>query len=309
MKKTLIAAGIAAVVAAPAAFADVTVSGQVKWTMTDGGTTGSETRNMTSDNALTFKASEDLGNGLTAFAQITLDTDNDASSTSAGTGTQQKDAKAGIKGAFGTVVYGRMETLSEGVASAKMDDGRSSHGADANLESSLTSLGRVNAIAYISPTVNGFHAAIAGTSVSNSETFSDVDVLVAYDNGPLSLMATYADLDATNGAFASALTYDTEATTLTGSYTMGDIKGTVQRVNSDPATGADSTDMIYRIDYKMGNNSLLLGMKDAESNQDDVDVVKLTHSFSKQTAAYAGYRRTGDSSKANDWFVGAIHKF
>jgi predicted porin len=318
MKKTLIAAGIAAVIAAPAAFADVSVSGQVKWTMTDGGTKGSETRSMGSDNAIDFKVSEDLGNGLTAFAQITLDTDADtdttASSTAAvaTTGTVQKDAKAGIKGAFGTIVYGRMETLSEGVASAKMDDGRSTHTNAAgghNLESGITALGRVNAIAYISPTVNGFHAAIAGTSVSNSETFSDVDVLVAYDNGPLSLMATYADLDATNGAFASALTYNSVATTMTGAYTMGDAKVSVQRVNLDPSTGADSTDMVYRLDYKMGNNSILVGHKNAELSDDDVTTVKLTHNFSKQTAVYAGWRDIGASAEANDIFVGALHKF
>jgi predicted porin len=306
MKKTLIAAGIAAVVAAPA-FAEVSVSGQVKWTMTDGGTTGSETRYMTSDNALTFKASEDLGNGLTAFAQITLDTDAEAAPT-ATDHKNEKDAKLGFKGAFGTVVIGRMETLTEGVASAKMDDGRSGHAADTNLESSITVVGRERAVAYVSPTFNGFHFAAAGTSVKNTgdtSTFEDKEVLLAYDNGPLSLMFTHADLSATGGASAA-----TEVQTITASYSMGDLKGTVQRVNSNPDSGAaDSTDVMYRIDYKMGNNSILLGMKDAESNQDDVDVVKLTHNFSKQTGAYVGYRKTGDSAKANDIFVGAIHKF
>jgi predicted porin len=306
MKKTLIAAGIAAVVAAPAAFADVSVSGQVKWTMTDGGTTGSETRYMTSDNALTFKASEDLGNGLTAFAQITLDTDN-ADAVSRSGVTDQKDAKLGIKGAFGTVVIGRMETLTEGVVSAKMDDGRSTHGngvGQHNLESAITGVGRERAVAYVSPTFNGFHFAAAGTSISNDDTFTDSEFLVAYDNGPLSLVAVHANLDA-NGA----VTAEQDVLTLHGSYTMGDAKVSVQRVNSDPASGADSTDMMYRLDYKMGSNSILVGHKNAEASDDDVTTVKLTHNLSKRTSVYAGWRDIGASAEANDVFVGAMHKF
>jgi len=321
MKKTLIAAGIAAIVAAPAAFADVTVSGQVKATMNNGGaksdtTTNSAYTKLSTDNALTFKASEDLGNGLSAFAQITLDTDNDASSTGTGTGTQQKDAKAGLKGSFGTVVYGRFETLTEGVASAKMDDGASSHAADSdNLESAITAVGRENAVAYVSPTFNGFHFAVAGVNIStNSDTFSDRELLLAYDNGPLSVVGTYADLVAGGAANANA-----EVMTLTGSYKIGDAKITAQWVDRDVDasqanqssnnTLADATDTMIRLDYTMGNNVLLLGHKNAEASTGDVTIVKLTHKLSKKTSVFAGTRMVDATDEENDVFVGALHKF
>jgi predicted porin len=328
MKKTLIAAGIAAIVAAPAAFADVTVSGQVKVTMNNGGAKSDTTSNsaytkMVSDNALTFKASEDLGNGLSAFAQITLDTDADtdttatsASGATATTGTIQKDAKAGLKGSFGTVVYGRMETLTEGVASAKMDDGVSSHTADSdNLESAITYVGRENAVAYVSPTFNGFHFAVAGVNIStNSDTFSDRELLLAYDNGPLSVVGTYADLVAGGAADANA-----EVMTLTGSYKIGDAKITAQWVDRDVdasqanqatnTTLADATDTMIRLDYTMGNNVLLLGHKNAEASTGDVTIVKLTHKLSKKTAVYAGTRMVDATGEENDVFVGALHKF
>jgi predicted porin len=307
MKKTLIAAGIAAVMSVPA-MADVSVSGRVKYTITAADAFGS-TADVTGgsfDNELHFKASEDLGNGLSAFAQLTLDTDN------ANGVADEKDAKLGLKGSFGTVVVGRMETLTEGVASAKMDDGRSTHSLTVqNLESVLTGVSRVNAIAYISPTVNGFHVAAATTQVAtagNDSWGTDVDLLAAYDNGPLSLMATYADLKS-DGATA----LDHEVTTLTGSYAMGDAKITVQRVNDDRAA-ADYTDMIYRLDYKMGNNSLLIGMKNADTdlaNNVDVKEVKLTHSLSKRTKAYVGVRKVDSASTvdSDDVYVGMLHTF
>ena len=314
MKKTLIAAGIAAIVAAPAAFADVTVSGQVKVTMNNGGAKSDTTSNsaytkMVSDNNLTFKASEDLGNGLSAFAQITLDTDTTSS-------TDQKDAKAGLKGSFGTIVYGRMETLTEGVASGKMDDGASSHGNDSdNLESAITSVGRENAVAYVSPTFNGFHFAVAGVNIAdNSDTFSDRELLLAYDNGPLSVVGTYADLVAGGAADANE-----EVMTLTGSYKIGDAKITAQWVDRDVdasqanqatnTTLADATDTMIRLDYTMGNNVLLVGHKNAEASTGDVTIVKLTHKLSKKTSVYAGTRMVDVTGEENDVFVGALHKF
>jgi hypothetical protein len=63
-KKTLIAAAVATV-ASTAAMADVTVSGAVESTLTS---TDSANMVMTQDAKLVFKASEDLGNGMTASA-------------------------------------------------------------------------------------------------------------------------------------------------------------------------------------------------------------------------------------------------
>jgi len=291
MKKTLIAAGIAAVVAAPVAMADVSVSGQVKYTLVD--TDNGNDFAPSFDNALTFKASEDLGNGLSAFAQITLDTDDLNNASGMG-----KDQKLGLKGSFGTVVAGRMETLTEGAVSSMMDDGLSSHGANAQLESSYTKVGRVNAVAYVSPTVNGFHAAIAGTNAADENRFTNNDIALVYENGPFTLKASRLDLRDTR-----------EVITVGASYAMGDAKFSVMTVENDPEAGSSVRDNMYRLDYKMGNNSLIVGYKDTDSDSADGDVtsVKLTHSFSKRTAAYIGHRNKDEAADVN--YIGMIHKF
>jgi len=300
-KKTLIAAAVATI-ASTAAMADVSISGQVKVTVADNDTSDHAA---SLDNSLTFKSSEDLGNGLTGFAQITLDTDVDTDTTAsaeaavASTGTIEKDAKVGIKGGFGTVVIGRMETLTEGAVSSMMDDG-GSHG---NLETGLTSLGRYNAIAYVSPTVNGLHVAAAGTmDGTDSGMFKNTDVLVAYDNGPLSLKAARTSVE------AGASDYD--VTSLAASYKIGDLKLSALSVEKDVDGGTSERDNMYRADYSMGNNSILLGRIDDDTANSDITTIKLTHKFSKRTAVWIGHRDKGTAIAGGDTtHFGMIQKF
>ena len=284
-KKTLIAAAVATV-ASTAAMADVTVSGQVKYTLSD--TDGAATDwSPISDNAITVKSSEDLGNGLTAFAQITLDTDSTTSAL-------QKDAKLGIKGGFGTLVMGRMEYLVEGAFSSKMDDG------SGKTESNqITGFDRANAVAYVSPTVNGLHVAAAGSNDAAADMFTNKEVLAVYSNGPLSVMASHVDVK------------DTQAmNSLYASYAIGDAKISAMTVDTDydAAATTDLRDNIIRLDYTMGNNSLLIINKDADAANADRTAVKLTHKFSKRTAAYVGVRNN-DGTTEDETYVGMITKF
>jgi predicted porin len=297
MKKTLIAAAVAASFAAPA-MADVSVSGQVKVTIAD---SNGSSYNPSYDNALSFKASEDLGNGMSAFAEITLDTDSSTGGSSTATGS--KDQKLGLKGSWGTLVAGRMETLTEGVVSAKFDDGASAHADNGQLESAITQVGRVDAVAYVSPTVNGFHVAVAGILAGAEDGLTAAtDILVAYDNGPLSVVASRASFDAGVGAGLAGVGSDENMTSIAASYSMGDGKFTVGRFDQ-----ANETDMLYRLDYKMGNNSIILGMKDAEVSTNDLYTVKLTHSMSKRTAVWVGHRAKDTADDVTHF--GMIHKF
>ena len=284
-KKTLIAAAVATV-ASTAAMADVTVSGQVKYTLTDTANSTSDW-SPASDNDITVKSSEDLGNGLTTFAQITLDTDSTTS-------TLQKDAKLGIKGGFGTLVMGRMEYLVEGAFSSKMDDG------SGKTESNqITGFDRANAVAYVSPTVNGLHVAAAGSNDAAADMFTNKEVLAVYSNGALSVMASHVDVK------------DTQAmNSLYASYAIGDAKISAMTVDTDydAAATTDLRDNIIRLDYTMGNNSLLIINKDADAANADRTAVKLTHKFSKRTAAYVGVRNN-DGTTEDETYVGMITKF
>ena len=287
-KKTLIAAAVATV-ASTAAMADVTVSGQVKYTLTDTANSTSDW-SPASDNEITVKSSEDLGNGLTTFAQITLDVD--ANNDEAGAG--EKDAKLGIKGGFGTLVMGRMEYLVEGAFSSKMDDG------SGKTESNqITGFDRANAVAYVSPTVNGLHVAAAGSNDAAADMFTNKEVLAVYSNGPLSVMASHVDVK------------DTQAmNSLYASYAIGDAKISAMTVDTDydAAATTDLRDNIIRLDYTMGNNSLLIINKDADAANADRTAVKLTHKFSKRTAAYVGVRNN-DGTTEDETYVGMITKF
>jgi len=313
-KKTLIAMSLAAVTGS--AMADVSVSGQVKtyFVTTDATSAGGDGKDWApvTDTAIDFKASEDLGNGMSVFAQISLDTDAINASTTDTTTNQssEKDSKLGLKGGFGTLVMGRMETLSEGAVSSMMDDGGA-------LESPLiTGFARYDAIAYVSPTVNGLHAAIAGTTNGDAITTTDkdgdgmfqhIDFVVAYDNGPLSVKVARADIDAADNSTAN---YD--VTTIAASYKIGALKVSAMNVEKDfDDTTADLGDDIYRLDYTMGNNSILLGHRSNDAGtggtSNDLTSLKLTHKLSARTAAWVGVRDV--ESGADQTHFGMIHKF
>ena len=314
-KKTLIAAAVATL-ASSVAMADVSVSGQVKtyFVTTDATSAGNDGKDWApvTDTAIDFKASEDLGNGMSVFAQISLDTDAINASTTDTTTNQssEKDSKLGLKGGFGTLVMGRMETLSEGAVSSMMDDGGA-------LESPLiTGFARYDAIAYVSPTVNGLHAAIAGTTNGDAITTTDkdgdgmfqhIDFVVAYDNGPLSVKVARADIDAADNSTAN---YD--VTTIAASYKIGALKVSAMNVEKDfDDTTADLGDDIYRLDYTMGNNSILLGHRSHDAGtggtSNDLTSLKLTHKLSARTAAWVGVRDV--ESGADQTHFGMIHKF
>ena len=314
-KKTLIAAAVATM-ASSVAMADVSVSGQVKtyFVTTDATSAGNNGKDWApvTDTAIDFKASEDLGNGMSVFAQISLDTDAINASTTDTTTNQssEKDSKLGLKGGFGTLVMGRMETLSEGAVSSMMDDGGA-------LESPLiTGFARYDAIAYVSPTVNGLHAAIAGTTNGDAITTTDkdgdgmfqhIDFVVAYDNGPLSVKVARADIDAADNSTAN---YD--VTTIAASYKIGALKVSAMNVEKDfDDTTADLGDDIYRLDYTMGNNSILLGHRSHDAGtggtSNDLTSLKLTHKLSARTAAWVGVRDV--ESGADQTHFGMIHKF
>ena len=308
MKKTLIAAGIAAVVAAPAAFAEVKISGVVEQAFT---ATENSTFAGNADNAISFSASEDLGNGLTAFAKIVLDSDAGTGSTG-DTGT--KDEVVGLKGSFGTFVTGRMEDFTRSKLTSKMTFEGAAGSGGSGLEGQMNdgSSRDDGAFAYVSPTMNGFHFGVA--SYADNAT----DVAAFYDNGPLSIAVARETVKKTTSAQK-----DQKTTNMAISYSMGDIKATIMRSDVDNESNTankDGSDMAYRVDYKMGNNTISLGYLDNEdanattggTDAGEYMVVEAIHNFSKQTSVYATY--TSDDAPAagtdvDTFTVGMKHKF
>ena len=317
-KKTLIAMAVASVVAAPIASADVKISGVVEQTFTD---TENDANGMDTDtfNMLNVSASEDLGNGMSAFAKYNM-------LTKAGTSIDETngDMVVGISGGFGTIVAGTMEDFTEGKLAAMM----SMEGTTANELSG--NAGRTQGgLAYVSPTMNGLHfgiAGYAGTGAADTSNFDAVDVAVFYDNGPLSIKVAQETLNNATAnvvaatAITAAGTADQKTTSIGASYVVGDLKVAAlsvkrenQRVNASNAVQADSTDFMFKGTYKMGNNSLTLGYAKDDSDttgDNDVTSVELIHNFSSRTSAYVGFSNNDATAAADDsTFFGLKHKF
>jgi predicted porin len=295
-KKTLIAMSLAAVTGS--AMADVSVSGRVEQTFTDtdGNTTGLVG---STDNHIVFSASEDLGNGMSAFAKVMLDTD--------GQDGASKDEIVGLKGSFGTVFVGRFEAFVEGKVASTM-----SLNGHAAIEQSTTNADRTSqGVAYVTPTVNGLHAGIGGYATgSESEDWDATEIAVFYSNGPLNIGVAVQDLNPT----LAGATLAEKTTAISASYTMGDAKVSYLRMDGDDiATAADDrTDSSYRLDYTMGANKITVAHLDDETTNGaagaDVTALELTHSFSKRTQAYVGMTDS-DTANADTTYFGMQHSF
>ena len=313
MKKTIIASAIAAVVAAPAAFADVTISGNVNMEIQDlGASTGWDNSTNTD---LVFKASEDLGNGMKAGMKYHLFHDDDTD--------QVADTSVFLSGDFGTVTAGRMETFNmayfHGFAA-----GDAAH--DMTLEDTNGHQGRGNAVQYVSPSFNGFTVGLgavidsgmvntntAGTTKgTDTDDVDQQDIMVKYSNGPLTVAAGQTKH---KGGSAS----DEEVTNIAVSYTMGDLKLAVLDRSVDNSDGSAKTTTAVEGDndmttvsatYKMGNNTFYAGITDSDDGQDGDWVVSVAHNFSKRTSAYVAFKNDDDNTTDDSQtLVGLKHSF
>ena len=104
MNKKLIAVAVAGVVAAPAAYADISAYGRIHNAIAfaDDGT--NETQAVESGSRFGFKGSGDIGNGMSAFARYEFSTNTDNSSDGV-TGTRL--GFVGLSGPFGSISLGQ----------------------------------------------------------------------------------------------------------------------------------------------------------------------------------------------------------
>jgi hypothetical protein len=266
MKKTLVAAAVAAVVAAPAvSFADVSISGNViQEFVSDGDDTGTKADGLESAAAvdLVFQVSEDLGNGMSAFAKIHQMSDN-------GAGDQgPADQIVGLKGDFGTIVAGRMEDFSESKVSAM----GSTDSSDAlSIETNRTfKTGRTEGgLAYVSPSFNGLTFGIAGYALPNGQGAATVQTITALTSVSSALTATTQTVAAVSGTTATitnqnptanvaGATGNFDATDIMIEYANGPLTVRVARENIDAnalnsSENVDQTTTTMGASYKFGD--------------------------------------------------------
>jgi len=277
MKKTIIAASVAALVAAPAAFADVKIGGNVIQEFVSDDATGNNDHGIDSEAAvdLVFSVSEDLGNGMSAFAKIHQMSDD-------GSGSQgPADQIVGIKGDFGTIVAGRMESFTEGKVSA-MAANDSSDTLSIETNRGFKTGRAEGALAYVSPSFNGFTFGVAGFAMNNggaaastttgtismaastiNVTGSDQGSISAATGAVTSISASASSLETWTSNSANVMNANSsfDAIDVMVEYANGPLLVRVSREETDAAAfnvsaAKDQVIMNMGVNYTMGDTTL-----------------------------------------------------
>ena len=248
MKKTLIAAAVAAAVAAPAANAGVVIYGQLHIALdyldadlsTSGVSKVWEVNSRTS--RIGFKGSEDLGNGLKAIWKLEntvriTDTGSTFGSHNGARGHwgSARNAYVGLASDWGTVLVGRHDTPYKMAFYSTGIDMLGVSIIDANSMYGIVEVRADNAIAYVSPNMNGLTIAAAivpGEGYTNpvtGETFDGLadnySISAMYSNNGLKLAVGYESLD--QGLPATAFGGTVPGLCATAALTPGDCTNTM----------------------------------------------------------------------------------
>ena len=175
MKKILIAGAVMALFGVAQA---QTVSGTMRYDLTKA--EGAVATTGITKSEVVFKATEDLGGGMSLAAQMGLN-GNGRGETLAGT-----DASIAISGGFGTVSVGQVEAGNGIIGRAYA--GAPVMGADGSV---LGGAANVDSIKYTLPTIGGFSASIGGTRAVDATTARAYTTSVSGKVGPLDTGVDY----------------------------------------------------------------------------------------------------------------------
>jgi predicted porin len=341
MKKSLIALAVAGLVSAPAfaATSNVDVYGIMHIALEDTDATDASPGVVDNASRLGFKGSEDLGGGLKAIWQIesqltSVPAGSSAAANGVGTGSLAgRNTFIGLAGGFGTLLMGRHDTpykISTTQYNVFADTIADYAGGRLDGVKLTTGHNRVNnAIAYISPSMSGFTAAVALVAVDNLEfTTATPPVAVPGVTDDKSLDALSATLMYANGPISASLSYDdlgdlagkngkSNAWKLGAGYVMGDTK--LGFIYEDVDTGAAASDRdswMVSVAHSMGPIALKAQYGQADvgvgaGSDQDMWAVGADYNLSKRTAAFIVYGN-GDNDAASDlsgWNIGMRHSF
>ena len=223
MKKTLVA--LAVLAASGASFAQVTITGQYGFGYSPGSDAAGNTSGGfgISDSNITFSASEDLGGGMKAAAQLKIDGLNRAVAHGG-------DTWVSLSGGFGTLSMGLAEYdtdtadqfgtfLGDTLLGGRMGDSERT----ADFVQYATSVGPLGvSVRHTEAAANQGSGGAAGSTNQRENS-----VAASYAAGPLTLKADYATWDNKSTPTANvawfATGYDTR-TTFGGSYDLGAVK-------------------------------------------------------------------------------------
>jgi len=336
MKKTIIASAVAATFAAPVAFADVTISGQINQEFIS---TGSADLNSGNNTDLVFSGSEDLGNGMKAFWKIHryFDDQDTASSVTAELDSTATSGTAGVATAYSLAsdsahTHSVSGTVTDGTSTGT---GASSMGTAADQIVGLSGdFGSIQ-VGRFEPYTEASIASVANIDASEDLDIEDAlttantgrkDGGVAYTspnfNGVTVGIQGFTEAGATGEDFGSTTVWaqysnggltvraasedngsgNTDMDSLAAIYKMDGLE--VRLVATDDGT---NTNQFYGASYTMGANKIAAGKVSSDATGSDDSILSLSHSLSKSTSVYVVQKN--DDNGDNSTLVGMKHSF
>jgi len=317
MNKKLLALAVGSALAMPmAAQAKVVVYGhaQIEIGSIDNGVTDNTFSTDAARGRFGIKASEKLGNGMTAFAKFEFRTDTSDGTLAAGPLGAREQA-VGLKGSFGTVELGRLKQPYKYLGGVLFDPFvATALEARGNGGQSVGELGNKafghsaflnNSIAWKSNNFSGLSVWVLvsvdeAAAPTGNASDGDYSIGVRYKNGPLELGVVTISNDSTGG----------DATKLFGQYKWGNHKFSGSYEMIDTVSGDTN---IYFAGYQLrsGNNTFALqfGNKDQDyvgGVETDYFAIGMIHHLSKKTRLFGGFRNTDiDGGTETDvWSIG-----
>jgi predicted porin len=313
MNKKILALAVGSALAMPMmAQAKVVVYGhaQVEIGSIDNGTTDQTFSRDEARGRIGIKASEKLGNGMTAFAKFEFRTDTSDGDVGGQTLGAREHA-IGLKGSFGTVELGRLKSPYKYMGGVTYDPfvatNLEARGNGGQSKTELHASGAYghsgflnNSIAWKSNNFNGisvwalvsFDEEATGLG-GNQSAASDGDysIGIKYNNGPLELGLAAINNDGGAGV-------DQDAVKLFGQYKFGNHKISASYEMLDLGT-ANSDHNVYFLGYQLrsGNNTFVAQLGNTEEDfaggtDTDYYAIGMIHHLSKKTRLFGGFRNT-----------------
>lgn len=258
MKKTLIAIALAAFVltgCAEEAAADVFGSVEKKW---DNGTEAISSE----DTYLGYTFSEDLGTGLSAYGELSIDI--------ATTATQRK-AYVGLAGPIGTLSVGDQAGVQKKLGDATIDIFEGP-GFDVNNSGDIDN--------SVLATIEVEGITLSASNIPTSATNEAYELGASLDLGPVAVNTAYAETAANvkNTLFGANI-----------SYNGVDLSGVFE---TEEATTGVETDTFTTVGtMSVGSNTLKAGFQDVEKTTETI-TLEGVHNFSSKTSAYVNYQNS-----------------
>ena len=225
MRKILLASTALVALGVSAASADISISGNAKWTYTSASSTGDASGDsFATSSEVSVASSFASDSGLTYGTNMTL---------------EGGDKKLYVSGSFGEVRFGGSGAGADFDTDAAVTDGESSTATGYSGKADTASSSD-NRISYFTPSVNGFSAGIsfddAGSAAGANNDITEMGAKYTQTVGDATVTVAYASRD-TASAVGGANT-GSSATSLGATISMGDLSVTVAQNTSETDNGS-----------------------------------------------------------------------